>query len=90
YDYIPKQSTFTTANHAWNVIRLNSHWYFIDSTWGAGHLDKYRRYKKQLDPHYFLTEPKHMIYSHLPENPRWQLLSPTISMPQFTMLPGVS
>ncbi|CAM2711425.1 unnamed protein product [Rotaria socialis] len=31
-----------------------------------------------------------MIYSHLPENPRWQLLSTTISMPQFTMLPGVS
>ncbi|CAF4877111.1 unnamed protein product, partial [Rotaria socialis] len=49
YDYIPKQSTFTTANHAWNVIRLNSH-------------------------------------CHLPENPRWQLLSPTISMPQFTTL----
>jgi transglutaminase/protease-like cytokinesis protein 3 len=44
-----------------NVVRLDKHWYLIDSTWGAGHIDKYQQYEKKLKPHYFLTQPEQMI-----------------------------
>ena len=89
YGYVPGKSTFTRSDHAWNVIRLNNHWYFIDSTWGAGHLDAHNQYQKKITPHYFLTRPEQMIYNHLPEDSKWQLLSPTVSMQQFLLLPYV-
>jgi transglutaminase-like putative cysteine protease len=89
YGYVPGKSTFTRTDHAWNVIKLDNKWYFIDSTWGAGHLDMYNQYQKKLDSHYFLTRPEHMIYNHFPEDSKWQLLSTPISMQQFLLLPHV-
>lgn len=89
YGYVPGKSTFNRTDHVWNVIRINNQWYFIDSTWGTGHIDKYNQFQKQLDAHYFLTRPEHMIYDHFPEDSRWQLLSPTFSMQQFVLLPHV-
>ena len=29
----------TSSNHAWNAVKVGDFWYFIDSTWGAGHLE---------------------------------------------------
>ncbi|CAC5383111.1 unnamed protein product [Mytilus coruscus] len=28
------------TNHAWNIVQLNGVWRFIETTWGAGHVDK--------------------------------------------------
>jgi len=89
YGYVPGKSTFNQTDHAWNVIRLHNQWYFIDSTWGAGHLDGYNLYQKKLNSHDFLTRPEHMIYDHFPEDSKWQLLSPIVSMQQFSDLPHV-
>lgn len=64
------------ANHAWNAVRLRGRWHLLDATWGAGSLDaEARRYRRGFEPHYFLTPPERFIYRHLPEEPRWQLLS---------------
>jgi transglutaminase-like putative cysteine protease len=89
YGYIPGKTTFSRTNHAWNVVRLDKQWYLIDSTWGAGHIDRSNQYEKRLCPHYFLTRPEQMIYNHFPEDSRWQLLSSTVSMQQFIALPYV-
>ncbi|CAF4262844.1 unnamed protein product, partial [Rotaria sordida] len=40
YGFNPHQTSFKQTNHAWNIISLKSgHSYFIESTWGSGHLD---------------------------------------------------
>jgi len=57
----------TSANHAWNAVRIDSTWHLMDITWGSGN-------DQEEVEHYFLTNPENMIYSHLPANPMWQLL----------------
>jgi hypothetical protein len=71
------------ANHAWNAVRLNGSWKLIDATWGAGHMNESGRYVRELDEHYFLTPPDQMIFTHLPEEERWQLLDVPVPMETF-------
>ena len=87
YSFKLGQNSFDRTNHAWNVIRLEGHWYLIDSTWGEGYLDKNKCNRKELNPFYFLVRPEQMIYRHFPEDPQWQLLATPISMNEFIRLP---
>ncbi|CAF1205985.1 unnamed protein product [Adineta steineri] len=89
YSFKMGQKSFTRTNHAWNVLRLEEHWYLVDSTWGAGHLDTNNHNQKELNSFYFLVPPEQMIYRHLPEDSQWQLLMSSISMDDFIHLPYV-
>ena len=77
------------TDHAWNAVRIGEYWYLIESTWGAGSLDERKAFKRELESYYFLPRPKEMIYHHLPENPRWQLLQQTVPMDQFWRMPKI-
>ncbi|CAF4228900.1 unnamed protein product [Rotaria sordida] len=90
YSFNPRQTSFKQTNHAWNIISLkNGHSYFIESTWGSGHLDaSTNQYKAKLTPHYFFCRSEHMIYEHLPVDPQWQLLEHPLTMEQFLKLPN--
>ena len=70
------------TNHEWNIIELNDVCYQIDSTWGAGYL-KERTFFKVYDEFYFCPEPEKLIASHFPEDPQWQLMTPSISVEEF-------
>ena len=83
------EESFARTSHACNVIRLEEHWYLVDSTWGAGYLDSNNCNRKELNAFYFLVRPEQLIYRHLPEDPRWQLLMSSISMNDFVRLPYV-
>jgi len=61
---------------------------FIDSTWGAGHVNN-KQFTKLFNPFYFMCSPTKWIYSHLPTNPKDQYLQPTISSEEFLNLPYV-
>lgn len=74
-------------NHEYNVIKLNNKWYPIESTWGAGHIDKNNNYKRELEEFYFLTDPEFLIYSHFPENPKWQLTKKKYTLEDFLKWP---
>jgi transglutaminase-like putative cysteine protease len=76
--------TLQQATHVWNAVKLNGHWYLLDATWGAG-----SEKEKKLEEFYFLTSPDQMIYTHLPTEDMWQLLSPPITKQQFLDLPLV-
>jgi hypothetical protein len=89
YSFKLGQTSFTQTNHAWNVIRLDGHWYLVDSTWGTGHLDSNNCNRKELQTFYFLVPPEQMIYRHLPGDPQWQLLMSPLSMDDFVRLPYV-
>ena len=76
-------------NHAWNAVEIDRHWYLIESTWGAGHLNTQHNYVRKLNAFYFLPHPSQTIYQHLPENENWQLLRTPINMIQFMEMPRV-
>jgi L-rhamnose mutarotase len=85
-----RQTKFDKTNHAWNIITLDhDHSYFVESTWGSGHLDSItHQYKQNLVPHYFLCRPEEMIYEHLPEDDQCQLLAHPLTLKQYLMLPN--
>ena len=78
---------FSKTNHAWNAVQIDEHWYLLDSTWGTGHLNTQNQFARELNTFYFLVRSEQMIYSHLPEEDRWQLLREPISKKQFGQMP---
>jgi len=61
-------------DHAWNAVRILGKWYLLDCTWAAGSADERGVYQRRFDGFFFLTPPWQFVYTHLPEDPRWQLL----------------
>ena len=77
------------SNHAWNAVHIAGHWYLVESTWGAGHLNENQEFIRELAPFYFLPHPDQMMYHHLPENDRWQLLQQPLTRSQFLRVPQI-
>jgi hypothetical protein len=90
YLYKPGDRVTRESNHAWNAIRIQGEWKFIDCTWGAGKVDDKHNYIKAFESYYFFTKPEEFIYRHLPEEKRWQLLPEPLSRQEFQNLPFVS
>lgn len=78
---IPKSS-----NHAWNAVKIDGQWQLVDSTWGAGHLDPEEGFVQRFEEFYFLTPPEDLVWTHLPEDPSWQLLDAPLSKEEFERL----
>ncbi len=57
--------------------------------WGAGYVDETGQYVRWFEPYYFLTPPERLIYTHFPEDPRWQLLEAPVTLARFERLPYV-
>jgi hypothetical protein len=79
-------------NHAWNAVQIDGRWYLLDSTWDAGSVDResqgFKRNKAEYN--FFLTNPSHFIYTHLPESSRWQLLENPWSADEFYAAVGAT
>src|SRR5450830_1664641 len=80
---------FDKLNHAWNAIRINGNWFFIDSTWGAGYI-KNNQFKKEMSEAFFLTPPEQFVFSHFPLDEQWQLQRTSrFSQREFESLPQI-
>ena len=77
--------TLQQATYVWNAVNLSGRWYLVDAAWGAG----INGGEKKREDVYFLTSPDQMIYTHLPTEDTWQLLSPPITKQAFLNLPLV-
>jgi Transglutaminase-like superfamily len=62
--------------HAWNIVKINDIWYPLDATWDAGEVQQPKKY--------FLSPPSVFIANHMPHDPMFQLLNPTMSLVCFT------
>jgi hypothetical protein len=87
-DHVPGAKV-PKSNHAWNAVKLQGKWHLLDVTWGAGHL-RGKDFVKQYNDYFFLPAPDKLIFSHLPEAPRWQLLSRPVARAEFGRQPWVS
>lgn len=77
------------VNHAWNGVQIDGKWYLLDPTWGAGIINN-DNFEKRFNDFYFATVPQHFIYTHFPENNKWQLLETSYTRDVFDNLPMVS
>ena len=76
----------TRTDHAWNAVDIDGRWYLVEPTWGAGHLTEEKAFERRFNPYYFLPRPDEMIYHHLPEAEKWQLLRSPIKMSHFMQI----
>ena len=81
-DFIPGE-TPKQSDHAWNSVKIDSSYYLVDSTWGAGGC-KGDDYKKHFDDFYFCSDPKRFIRSHFPVENKWQLTPDIITLEDFS------
>ena len=77
----------------WNAIYIDGNWQLVDCHWATRYLQTEQKTPESLvyeyDDFYFLTEPSMLIYSHLPEEPVWQLLHPARSKLEYEEYPLV-
>lgn len=85
YSYIPGED-YDESNHSWNAVKIDGVWRLLDCTWGAGYIGDNGEYVRRFEEHYFLTEPQEFIFTHFPENPKWQLVQNPISKSNFLSL----
>ena len=70
------------SNHEWNILRFKKVYYQMDSTWGAGHLYN-GKFVKSLNEFYFCPIPDRLIATHHPDEDKWQLLYPFVTLEEF-------
>lgn len=76
--------------HAWNVVKVDGRWALLDATWGSGYINTDKAFVRRVTDDWFMTPPKAFIYTHLPEDDKWQLTDETINEQQYGELPQVN
>ena len=91
-DYKPGQHFAPGANqHSWNAVYIYGTWCLIDAHWAArriiGKQATSEEFHYQLDEYFFLPPPEQLIYTHFPDDPKWQLLERPVTLPEFEKMP---
>ncbi|GLB47921.1 transglutaminase domain-containing protein [Neptunitalea lumnitzerae] len=85
------RTRFRNSNHAWNLIKINGSWEIFDATWGGSAAHKKKNGKlesvKVFDPYWFAIPSYKSIFTHLPENPDYSMVSPVVSLRDFEKMP---
>ena len=63
-----------SESHAWNAVKINGEWYFVETTWGAGYSEDHKTFIKKFTDYYFFTPPIQFVRAHFPNEIKWQLL----------------
>ncbi len=77
-----------SAGHAWNAVEIDKQWYLIDATWDAGHVNGDTFTAKYATTYLFIP-PEVMVFDHLPDQERFQLLPTPIDMATWWRQPVV-
>lgn len=68
----------TQINHAWNVVKIDGVWRFMDTTLGAGFISqKTKLFKFYFNDGYFFTKPERFFLNHFPVDEKWLFVSKT-------------
>jgi transglutaminase/protease-like cytokinesis protein 3 len=74
------------TNHAWNVVKIDNNWQFIDVTLAAGFMSsKTNLFKFYFNDAYFFTNPERFFLNHYPTDEKWLLVAK--SKKDFAPLP---
>lgn len=87
YDLKPGAYTMG-ERHAWNAVNIDGKWYLLDATWGAGYVYE-KKFHFRHNEFFFLTPPPQFVFTHLPDDPDWQILKEPIDIVAYNELPKV-
>lgn len=62
----------TNSNHAWNAVKLNGKWIYVDATWAAGVVNN-NNWQPLFNAYYFNFPKEKYFKTHFPEKKLWQL-----------------
>lgn len=79
----------SNPDHDWNAVKINNKWFLIDVTWDAGHVDR-KTYIKNYSTDYLFLDSRPFLYSHLPEEDKYQFYAPVINSSQFVEEPYIA
>jgi len=80
--------TFKNSDHGWNAVKLHENWYLVDVTWASGYLDsKTRKFVKNYNNSYFLTDPDFFYLKHFPKDKSLFLTENKVKMRNFKRSP---
>lgn len=66
------------TDHAWNVVKIDKEWKFVDTTLGAGYISqKDNSFKFDFSDAYFFISPEKLFLNHFPEDIRWLIVAKT-------------
>ncbi len=74
------------ANHAWNAVNIKGDWYLIDCTWDSGYIEN-KKAVRHYSTDWLFLKPQYFVYSHYPEESKYQLLEQPLSAAQFKAQP---
>lgn len=82
-DRAPGAAGANAFRHSWNAVNVYNQWYLVDCDWSARYYTnkdlRVENLKYVLNTFYFLTEPSRFIFTHLPDEAKWQLLDTPIT-----------
>lgn len=76
----------TQTNHAWNAVKLNNKWLYIDATWAAGFVIN-GKWERNFNDYFFNIPKQKYLLTHYPENASWQPDIKKISLTTFFKQP---
>jgi len=80
--YTRKKKLVDYNMHSWCGLYIDSVWYLIDPTWGAGSIID-DHYTRKINNDYFMVRPDRFIKSHIPFDPLWQFSNYPITKKEF-------
>lgn len=92
YSYQPGDH-FTESNHAWNAVKIDGKWRLMDVTWAHGYgVTKNGKLcsVNKFEPYWFDVNPREFLFTHLPEQSKWQLVPAPIGIKLYENLPWLN
>lgn len=70
------------ANHAWNAVKIDNKWLYIDATWAAGAVTN-GSWQRNFNDYYFDIPKEKYFFTHFPEDSLWQLRVNQMTLQDF-------
>jgi hypothetical protein len=78
--------------HVWNAVKIAGKWKLLDCAWGSlrSTLPTGRSgpgVQHAINDDYFFVAPERLIYTHFPQDPKWQISSKPVTASEFARMP---
>lgn len=74
------------TNHAWNAVKINNKWFYIDATWAAGAVIN-GNWQHNFNAYYFNIPKEKYFLTHFPQDILWQLRVQRMSLETYFKQP---